>query len=74
MYCYRLEDLSASIEAADGMLEDLHQLEASSSPAACFQLLGLTPAVLTGTEADTNNSNTVSEAACMAYIRKALPQ
>lgn len=59
--------MPAAVEVADDMLEHLNQLEANTSPMACFRALGLDEAVLTETE-----SSTLSDQACVAYIRKAV--
>lgn len=66
----RLEDLPAAVEVADGMLEQLNQLQASSAPSACFQAVGLGAALLSSSEA--NPAGALSDEACMAYIRQAL--
>ena len=54
------------------MLEHLNQLEANSSPLACFQTTGLGDAVLTKVEP--NATAAMSDEACVAYIRKAVLQ
>lgn len=68
-WCCRLEDLPAAVEVADGMLEHLNQLQAGP-PLECFQALGLDEALLARAEPDT--AGTLSDAACMAYLRSAV--
>lgn len=64
--------MPAAVEVADGMLEHLNQLEANSSPLACFQATGLGDAVLTKVEPKATAA--MSDEACVAYIRKAVLQ
>ena len=66
----RLEDLPAAVEVADGMLEHLNQLQASTSPLACFQVMGLSEAVLANVEPSA--AAALSDEVCVAYIRKAI--
>lgn len=66
-WCCRLEDLSAAVEVADGMLEHLNLLQASSQAMECFQGIGLGEAVLVRAQ-----PGTLSDEACMAYIRRAV--
>ena len=62
--------MPAAVEVADGMLEHLNQLEANTSPLACFQAMGLGEAVLS--KAEPNPATALSDAACVSYIRKAV--
>ena len=68
MVCCRLEDLPAAIEIADGMLEHLNRLQASS-PSTCFQTVGLAAEKLSS---EPEPAGALSDEACMADIRQAV--
>ena len=66
----RLEDLPATVEAADSMLEHLVQLETATSPVGCFQILAMKQDILQYLQQPVDVP--LSNEECINFVRKAL--
>ena len=67
----RLEDLAATVEAADSVLEHLVQLETTTYPAGCFEILAMKQAVLQHFMQQPVDAPLANEE-CIKFIREAL--
>ncbi len=67
----RLEDLPATVEAADSMLEHLIQLEATTYPAGCFEIMAMKQDVLQHFVQQSVDVPLLN-AECIRFIREAL--
>lgn len=66
----RLEDLPATVEAADNMLEHLGAIEAARSSLDCFEVLGMQHIVKQQLQLDFSGQMSVKE--CLHFIKSAL--
>ena len=64
----RLEDLPATVEAADAMLDHLGAVETADTSAQCFELLGLKTSI----QEQSQHDGPSSSADCMQFLRTAL--
>ncbi len=66
----RLEDLPATVEAADSMLEHLVQLETTTYPVGCFEILAMKEDILQHLQQPVDVPLFNEE--CIKFIREAL--